>query len=272
MARGGEYHGIVRAKAGLEYFSLNRFPARPDLVPWVEHAWTVAYNLPGGTVHSQKVLSSPNVHLAFEQTGSDRGVWLYGVPARPYVRTLEGSGRVLGLRFRPGGFHGFWGGDLRLLTGQRLDARAWLGDETAIDQVLDAADPAAMAEEAQAVLSRRLPPRLEPEVEHVDALVRMMADDPLIKRVEDLCAASGYTMRQLQRWFARFVGVSPGWVLKRFRLQEAAARLELDSVVDLCDLALDLGYFDQAHFTRDFKAVTGESPADYRRRSMIKVR
>jgi AraC-like DNA-binding protein len=35
--------------------------------------------------------------------------------------------------------------------------------------------------------------------------------------------------------------------------------------VNLTNLAQDLGYADQAHFTRDFKAIVGRSPSDYRR-------
>jgi AraC-like DNA-binding protein len=35
--------------------------------------------------------------------------------------------------------------------------------------------------------------------------------------------------------------------------------------VNLTSLAQDLGYADQAHFTRDFKAIVGRSPSDYRR-------
>jgi AraC-like DNA-binding protein len=71
--------------------------------------------------------------------------------------------------------------------------------------------------------------------------------------------------RTLQRLFARYVGVSPKWVIQRYRLHEAAERLAAGELIHQAELALDLGYSDQAHFVRDFKSIVGVSPAAYAR-------
>jgi AraC-like DNA-binding protein len=52
-------------------------------------------------------------------------------------------------------------------------------------------------------------------------------------------------------------------VIKRYRLHEAAEQLAAGEVVDWPRLALDLGYFDQAHFIKDFKTIVGRTPAEY---------
>jgi hypothetical protein len=70
----------------------------------------------------------------------------------------------------------------------------------------------------------------------------------------------------MQRAFQRRVGVSPKWVLKRYRLHEAAERIATGEADNLSALALDLGYFDVAHFTRQFTAAMGEPPGAYARR------
>ena len=51
-------------------------------------------------------------------------------------------------------------------------------------------------------------------------------------------------------------------MLERIRLHEAAERMA-EGEGDWAALALDLGYFDQAHFIKAFKAVVGRSPAEY---------
>ena len=51
-------------------------------------------------------------------------------------------------------------------------------------------------------------------------------------------------------------------MIQRYRLHEAAERLA-SGAVQLAELALDLGYADQAHFVHDFKAVVGKPPAAY---------
>ena len=63
--------------------------------------------------------------------------------------------------------------------------------------------------------------------------------------------------------FTGGVGVSPKWVLQRYRLHEAAERIAEGRDGDWAATALELGYFDQAHFIRDFKALIGASPAQY---------
>ena len=64
--------------------------------------------------------------------------------------------------------------------------------------------------------------------------------------------------------------MTPKWVLQRIRLHEAAERMA-DGEGDWASLALDLGYFDQAHFIKAFKAVVGRSPADYALRASATV-
>ena len=64
----------------------------------------------------------------------------------------------------------------------------------------------------------------------------------------------------MQRLFACHVGASPKQVLQRLRRQQAIDRLG-DETVPLAQLAAELGYFDQAHLARDFRATLGRSPS-----------
>ncbi len=82
-------------------------------------------------------------------------------------------------------------------------------------------------------------------------------------RVEHLAAMHHVAPRTLQRLFRRYVGVGPKWVLKRLRIHEAASRLAAASPPRWTELALDLGYYDHAHFIREFRLVVGRSPAEY---------
>ena len=63
------------------------------------------------------------------------------------------------------------------------------------------------------------------------------------------------------------MGTSPKAVLARYRVQDAAAAIDAGEVDDLADLATTLGWFDQAHFSRDFRAVVGMTPSAYLQRA-----
>ncbi|HQV19365.1 MAG TPA: helix-turn-helix domain-containing protein, partial [Gordonia sp. (in: high G+C Gram-positive bacteria)] len=54
-------------------------------------------------------------------------------------------------------------------------------------------------------------------------------------------------------------------IIRRYRLQEGAARLRAEPDTAVGDVAADLGYADQAHFTSDFTRTLGMSPTAYRR-------
>ena len=82
-----------------------------------------------------------------------------------------------------------------------------------------------------------------------------------------MAARHGVSVRTLQRLFRRWVGVSPKWVLQRFLLQEAAERVDEAGAEDAAATAVELGYYDQAHFINDFRAAVGRSPRRYARSS-----
>lgn len=260
--------GIVHAAAGRDKFLLSRFEPDPRLEPFVEHYWSVRYDLPPGAVHTQTVLSFPNVHLAFEHDDDGRRALIYGIPKRPFVRNLRGAGRVLGVKFRGGGFFPFWQKEISQLTGVTMGAGELFGPEADrwSNLVLDAEDDMAMARQAEAALLSILPSR-DAQSEWADRIVQEVMHDRRMIRVEQLGERTGLSIRQLQRLFRKYIGVSPKWVIKRFRLQEAAERIEQDVATSWADLAVELGYFDQAHLINDFKAVLGISPATYKKRN-----
>jgi AraC family transcriptional regulator len=81
-----------------------------------------------------------------------------------------------------------------------------------------------------------------------------------------LAARVGVHPVHLSRTWRRFRGSSLGDALKRLRIEEARRRLA-GGREPLAQVALDLGFADQAHFTRVFGRVAGETPGRYRRRT-----
>lgn len=96
----------------------------------------------------------------------------------------------------------------------------------------------------------------------------LVANDRGIVRVAQLEESLQLTSRALQRLFADYVGVSPKWVISRYRFHEAAELLTAGRF-DIATSAQDLQYFDHAHFTKEFKAVVGTPPAEFGRRHRV---
>ena len=79
----------------------------------------------------------------------------------------------------------------------------------------------------------------------------MLADRQL-QRVADVERLHHLSARTLQRLFERYVGVGPKWVLARYRIHDAVGELDAGYDGTIADLAASLGWYDQAHFVRDF--------------------
>ena len=107
-----------------------------------------------------------------------------------------------------------------------------------------------------------------PRADQAADIVATVAASPGIMRVGKLAADAGLSVRALQRLFAEYVGIGPKWVIRRYRLHEVTERLAAGTgtEIDWAALAAELGYADQAHFVRDFRAMFGESPTWYAER------
>lgn len=80
-------------------------------------------------------------------------------------------------------------------------------------------------------------------------------------RIEALAADAGWSRRHFDRRFLATYGIVPKHFARIVRLQHVARRLALRPANRLLDLALDAGYFDQAHFNHDLRALTGKTPS-----------
>jgi AraC-like DNA-binding protein len=265
--------GLVRRAATRAVFDNRRYPPGPDLERWIEHFWTVEWDLTDQPPVESRVISYPAMHVTAEwgPRGELRhGVALpativHGVVSRVFEVRLSGHGQVVGARFTPGGFSAWTGQDASAYTDQARLAEEVLGPELgALHERLGSVGSLKLrVERLRETLLARRPATRRARDETLAALVQRMATDDTLVRVEQLAELTGRSVRTLQRQFRRGVGVGPKWVLARYRLQEAAYALETDPHLDLADLAARLGWYDQAHLTNDFRKMLGETPGQY---------
>lgn len=220
------------------------------LSPWVERYWEARWDY--ADPYQQKIVPYPNVQLSFG--GGSASV--NGVCSSFQIKVLEGRNHVFGVAFRPGCFRPFLGASVATITDQVIPAADVFGPD--LPTTVDVAT-------VDAFLLNHLPDD-DARTRRALAAVELIADDKAVTRVEHLADELGLTVRGLQRLFAEYVGVGPKWVIRRYRLHEVTARIAAGGSIDWAALAAELGYADQAHFIRDFKAMFGESPTWYAQR------
>ncbi len=243
-------------------FSLELRPPPSDLGEAIDRHWIVRWDLRGHRAHRTEVLTHPAVHLVFEP----HGAFVYGVRRSLDVRMLSGRGYAVGTKFLPGGFAGFTDRPIDELTDRVLDLEEVFGADGArlARAAAELEEPSEALEPMHDLLRAHRRP-VAAEARLVAAAVARMREAPPGTLVSEIAARECVSARSLQRLFARYVGASPKWVLQRYRLHEALEQLAGQDRPDWSRLALDLGYFDHAHFIRDFRAVAGRSPTEYER-------
>ncbi|MEU1177424.1 helix-turn-helix domain-containing protein [Streptomyces sp. NPDC005820] len=257
--------GIVDPAGLLTRVRFRRHPPAEPLRRHVETYWLIDWDLP--EPYASHIVPHPAVNLTF-QWDEDEGppyAELTGVVRGLYTRKLSGRGRVCGVKFRPGGFRPYAPGPpVSHWTGRALPAHDVFPSarpDTARAIVTPADDTARVAALDAFLLA--LDPVPDPRADRAMALVEQARADLTLRRVDDLAHAEGVSVRSLQRLFAGYVGVSPKWAILRYRLHEALERAGTQEALDWAALAADLGYADQAHLARDFKATVGVSPTAY---------
>ncbi|MGY2704759.1 helix-turn-helix domain-containing protein [Nocardioides sp. HB32] len=240
---------------------IHRFAPSPDLAPLVRRYWMPVWSLPEGVTSTQRVLQYPVCLVVV----SPEYALLVGPSSGLSTQELSGTGWALGTMLQPAAGLALAGGPVERLTDQAVT----LPDEDLARRIRDAVgdvpeDPERQQAGVAAIETtlRALVP-VDEEGLLVNAIVEYVEGDPEVQRVGQVCEKFAITERTLQRLTARRIGLSPKWLIQRRRLHEAAERLARDERPDLARVAADLGYADQAHFGRDFRAVTGLTPGAF---------
>jgi AraC-like DNA-binding protein len=252
-------HGLVRPWERGRSFHLATLRPSPRAQRIIDRHWMVRWDRRGREPFEQEILPHPSVNLVVEPDGA----WVWGVPTTRDVRRLAGKGWAVGTKFTPGAFTALSGISAADITDKRISVEVVLGTGLEPGDVDDADDLLlAVATQVEA----RLTPRanvVDPSLDLVADVMASMRDIAPDVRIEELARMHNIAPRTLQRLFRRYVGVGPKWVLKRLRIHQAAERLTAANRPEWTELALDLGYYDHAHFIRDFRLAVGRSPAQY---------
>jgi AraC-like DNA-binding protein len=171
---------------------------------------------------------------------------------------------MMGLQFKAGGafpFLGFLSGELHNYYVPL--AAAWGRRASELhDQLLQAKSAHARFQ----ILERRLLQQLFAAREQPAAVKYAVAAfdrTPQDRAIGDVRKAVGLSARRFIEVFRDHVGITPKRYCRVRRFQAVLSHIGADAHVDWAEVALACGYFDQAHFNRDFRAFAGVTPSTY---------
>lgn len=245
---------------------IHRYAPSRHLADLVDRYWIPVWSL--AEPSTQSTLQHPVCLVVVSNTYAR----FYGVARGRSSVTLEGDGWAVGTMLTPAAGRLVLGRSVATITDRWIDLTDVLTPAHAnlvegVRAVMsanpdDSAAHAAAIEETERWLATHLP--VDEQGLLVNRLVSWLREHPDVTRVGDMATEIGLTERSLQRLVEQRLGLSPKWLVQRRRLHGAVEALK-SGTTGLADMAAALGYTDQAHFTHDFRTVTGMTPGEFLR-------
>jgi AraC-like DNA-binding protein len=256
------------------------YGAPNHLAPWIECVWVLQGRIASGTESEQRVLPDgcPELILHFGdrvlQDGAHQPRYLVaGQMDRCLLLSPHGSVDVVGVRFHPEGARAFLRHPMSLLTNRFVELESVVG--SAATRELEAAGEVARErhrlEKIWCFLERRVSGIWLPDAAVTHAVRLFVAAEGGIS-VDRLSDQLGISVRQLDRLFADQVGVPPKLFAQILRFQHVFRAWEQQDWPRLADLAVECGFFDQAHLCHVFQRFSGLSPSGFFVREEVMAR
>jgi len=195
---------------------------------------------------------------------SFRGALVSGAHSQYQVISTAEQASIIGVHFRPGGAFPF----LRMPAGElrdvsvSLDALWGRGAGELRDRLLEAESHQTRFEILERVLLDELARGCGRHAAAGFALRQFMAA-PHMTTIASVSEQIGLSPKRFIQVFRDETGFTPKVFCRIRRFQQALERMEGRKSVQWAQVALDCGYFDQAHFIHDFRAFSGINPSTY---------
>jgi AraC-like DNA-binding protein len=243
----------------------------PPLSRFVESLW---YYESAAPVHAvDRMLPSGEIGIIlnlrddrFKVNGeSFHGAVVGGAATKPFLLETAQQTLSMGVVFRPGAAFSFLGSTVSELRDCTVGLdELWGSDAIELRERLVQADSVnAKLALLECFLLGRMARAREGHSAVLYALDEFRASRP--RSVSRVIEGVGLINMRFVRLFLEQTGLTPKLFCRLQRFQRGVRRLHLASQVDLPDLALDLGYYDQPHFIHEFQEFSGLTPTAYLR-------
>jgi AraC-like DNA-binding protein len=224
----------------------------PRLARTVECFWAMQHS---GPELPHRVLPDGCADILFTRDRGAASIEAVGPMTRYQDFPLTPGSLLIGVRFHPGMWTTRLGVPADLITDEILPLdRLWGG------RALDLRDRLAEArsvDQSIRVLEQSLPPA-EAAGPFQRALA-FMAERHGCVSLDDMADQSGLSARQFRRVCLAETGLTPKFLARVLRFRQALSRVHQHPCA-FAHLALDCGYYDQAHFINEFRALSGRTP------------
>ncbi|MDR2367498.1 MAG: helix-turn-helix domain-containing protein [Deltaproteobacteria bacterium] len=228
------------------------------LVPDTPYVHLYSFTADAGDAKNSAALPNGCADLLFTFTDTSAEGYLCGFVTKSDAIMVPRGSRCLGVRFRPGYLPERLGVSLPDTLGEHLSLSDLPGGVELLERAHKITDLAKLKD----LLTNFIGGRWRAH----DLLLQLIAEVEEtggVMRVEDLEKRTLYSSRYINRVFTDNMGLSPKSFTKYVRFQHLIHEMNKPVRPSLADLAVMSGYYDQPHFSKEFKDLTALTPTEY---------
>jgi AraC-like DNA-binding protein len=232
----------------------------PALSAYVDAYWSVTGS--SKTIIKEKILPDGCIDIIFN-LGNDcytenrsfllknERAYLIGTMTRFKETEMDTNTRLMGIRFKPGSFPAFFQAPLQEVANRTVDMDSGF-----------VFDPGMLMKSPFETLDKLLFKNLKcPNQDLLDQIRTIQKLKGQVK-IEELASKHYTTVKQLQRNFNHWLGITPKEFVNLVRYQNAKAAIDHRKPgQSLLAIAVDFGYYDHAHLTNQFSQYVGSAPS-----------
>lgn len=251
-------HPGILATDFYDNFELHCYEPPEDLRPYIVHLWTQRPR----TITTERPLEIQTGPETYLYINHEKAI-VHGIFSKNFQYDPTDNTVYVGVKFRAGGFHAFYKQPMHQLAGMTLDATELFPelDEKFRSQLSTNTDKNIIEQLIYAL--RRASPVPHKGMLQAMAVLDILRTNATLLTVQSVAEQSAMSERRLQMLFREYVGVSPKWVLRRRRLVNVLLKMQ-STKGPWVRIIAESSYADQAHFSREFTAITGISPKAYK--------
>ncbi len=229
----------------------------------------------------ERVVPDGSVHLIFELDGMPRTVydndslkeqqtfdksWISGIHRKYISISAHPDSEMFVVRFKPWGAYPFLHRRVDALNDLVLSTKDVIGDQllSLRQDLLDGNNPADKFEVITEWLLGRYRKEYTPET-FVREVVQKMVADPLFlhTNLQEMIRGMGISQKHLIQLFKKYCGVTPKFFQRIIRFNEIIPKVQNQKKISWAQISYECGFFDQAHFIKEFKHFSGFNPKEF---------
>ncbi|VAW72742.1 hypothetical protein MNBD_GAMMA10-5 [hydrothermal vent metagenome] len=259
----------------LDHLGFRKYMPAPSLADYIESYWFMNVRCEPGSVFSELLHPDGGMGFVFNYGSPLKfddellmgGAFLNGPCNQSMCLTMADKINAVGIRFKPAGAHHFMAMPLNELKNSFIPC----ADKKLCnlnDYFYNETNDLKKVQAIDSVMFTLFATEKQVSSLTLKALTIVKQHKGMLE-INKLASLLDANQRKLERVFKLHIGVSPAEYSSVIKISHARTRLK-NSVYALSDISFDLGFYDQAHFSRQFKSVVGISPGAYRQQAQLK--